>query len=98
MDMDQNEETKQPRRGRRRLTGVVESDKRDKTVKVVVNFLSKHRMYGKYIRRRTVVQAHDPENEARSGDTVELMECRPISKTKTWRLVKVVRRGVGATA
>lgn len=81
------------RRRRRTLEGVVASDRRDQSIKVVVNYLTKHKMYGKYIRRRTVVHAHDPRNEAHVGDTVEVMECRPISKTKTWRLVRVTRRG-----
>ena len=83
----------QKRHLRRTQTGVVESDKRDKTIKVVVNYLAKHKVYGKYVRRRTVIHAHDPGNEARAGDTVEVMECRPVSKTKSWRLVRVVRRG-----
>jgi small subunit ribosomal protein S17 len=83
----------QKRHLRRTLTGVVESDKRDKTIKVVVNYLAKHKVYGKYVRRRTVIHAHDPGNEAGVGDTVEIMECRPVSKTKSWRLVRVVRRG-----
>ena len=81
------------RRPRRTLEGVVASDRRDQSIKVVVNYLTKHKMYGKYIRRRTVVHAHDPRNEAHVGDTVEVMECRPISKTKSWRLVKITRRG-----
>lgn len=81
-------------RGKRPTTiGVVASDQADKTIKVVVNYLAKHPKYGKYLRRRTTLHAHDPKNEARRGDTVELMACRPISKTKTWRLVRVVRAG-----
>ena len=81
-------------RGRRVTTiGVVASDRRDKTIKVVVNYLTKHPKYGKYLRRRTTLHAHDPNNEAHVGDTVELMACRPISKTKTWRLVRVIRPG-----
>jgi small subunit ribosomal protein S17 len=75
--------------------GVVESDKRDKTRKVVVNFQAKHPKYGKYIRGRTVLQVHDEQNESRSGDTVEVVECRPLSKTKRWRLVRVVARSTG---
>lgn len=83
----------QKRQLRRTLTGVVETDKRDKSIKVVVDYLTKHKVYGKYVRRRTVIHAHDPKNEASVGDTVEVMECRPVSKTKSWRLVRVVRRG-----
>lgn len=85
--------TPKTRRPRKTLEGVVESDRRDKSIKVVVNYLTKHRMYGKFMRRRTAVHAHDPQNEARVGDTVELMECRPMSKTKSWRLVRITRRG-----
>ena len=72
--------------------GKVVSDKRDKTCKVVVNYLRKAPKYGKYVRRRTMYQVHDPSNEAHHGDTVEIAPCRPISKTKSWRLVKVVER------
>ena len=85
--------TPKTRRPRKTLEGVVESDRRDKSIKVVLNYLTKHRMYGKFMRRRTAVHAHDPQNEARVGDTVELMECRPMSKTKSWRLVRITRRG-----
>ena len=76
--------------------GVVESDKCDKTRKVVVNFLSKHPKYGKYVRRRTVLHVHDEGNESRAGDRVEVAPCRPISKTKHWRLVRVVEQGARA--
>jgi len=84
--------TTPPRRPRRTRVGVVTSDKRDKTVRVELNYTMKHPKYGKYIRRRTVVHAHDEHNAARVGDTVEIMECRPISKTKSWRLVRVLAR------
>lgn len=73
-------------------TGTVESDKRSKTRKVVVRFMAKHPKYGKYIRRRTVLHVHDENNESRTGDVVEVAQCRPISKTKNWRLVRVVER------
>ena len=75
-----------------RKTGVVESDSRDKTRKVVINYLSKHPKYGKYIRRRTVIHVHDEENISNVGDRVEITECRPISKTKTWAVTKVVEK------
>lgn len=71
--------------------GIVESDKRDKTRKVVVSFMAKHPKYGKYIRRRTVLHVHDEQNESHMGDTVEVVPCRPISKTKTWKLLRIVR-------
>ena len=76
--------------------GVVESDKRDKTRKVVISYLAKHPKYGKYVRRRTVLHVHDEANESKTGDTVEVVPCRPMSKTKSWRLSRVVKRGVGA--
>jgi small subunit ribosomal protein S17 len=72
--------------------GVVESDKRAQTRTVVVNYQSKHPKYGKYIAQRTVLQIHDEKNEARNGDIVEVAPCKPVSKTKTWRLVKIVER------
>lgn len=72
--------------------GVVESDRRDKTRKVVVRFQARHPKYGKYIKRRTVLHVHDESNESRLGDIVEVAQCRPISKTKSWRLVRVVER------
>lgn len=72
--------------------GVVESDKRTKTRKVVVRFLAKHPKYGKFMRRRTVLHVHDENNESRLGDTVEVEATRPISKTKFWKLVRVVEK------
>jgi small subunit ribosomal protein S17 len=91
--------TKTRKRGnRRRILGKVKSDKGDKTIKVVVNFVTKHALYGKYIRHRTSVHAHDPANEAREGDTVEVMECRPISKMKNWQLVRVITKANEAGA
>jgi small subunit ribosomal protein S17 len=80
-----------PERGNRRVvTGVVTSDKMNKTRRIEVPRLVKHPRYGKYVRRRTVCHAHDENNESRTGDTVEIMETRPISKLKHWRLVRVV--------
>jgi small subunit ribosomal protein S17 len=80
-------------RGRRRVeVGVVTSDKMNKTRRVEIPRLVKHQRYGKYIRRRTVCHVHDEGNESRMGDTVEIMETRPLSKTKNWRLVRVVKK------
>ena len=81
--------------GSPRRIGVVESDKRNKTRKVVIAYSGKHAKYGKYLRKRTVLQVHDEKNESRLGDRVEVAECRPISKTKSWVLVRVVEREVG---
>lgn len=84
-------------RGKRRVaTGVVTSDKMNKTRRVELPRLVKHPKYGKYIRRRTVCYAHDESNQSRMGDMVEIMECRPISKLKSWRVLKVVTQGQGA--
>ena len=76
----------------RTIEGVVASDKGDKTIKVVVNYQTKHPKYGKYLKRRTVLHAHDAKNEAREGDTVEIAECRPLSKTKHHRLLRIVQK------
>jgi small subunit ribosomal protein S17 len=76
----------------RTIQGVVASDKGDKTIKVVVNYQTKHPKYGKYLKRRTVLHAHDEKNEAKEGDTVQIAECRPLSKTKHHRLLKIVQR------
>ena len=76
----------------RTVVGVVASDKGNKTIKVVVNYQTKHPKYGKYLKRRTVLHAHDEKNEAREGDTVEIAECRPLSKTKHHRLLRIVQK------
>jgi small subunit ribosomal protein S17 len=76
----------------RTLQGRVVSSKMDKTVTVLVERQVQHPIYGKFIRRSTKVHAHDENNECQAGDTVIVEQCRPLSKTKTWRLVKVVER------
>ncbi len=76
----------------RTVIGVVASDKGDKTIKVVVNYQTRHPKYGKYLKRRTVLHAHDEKNDAKEGDTVEIAECRPLSKTKHHRLLRIVER------
>src|SRR5436190_22222644 len=81
-----------PRAQLRTVVGVVASDKGDKTIKVVVNYQTKHAKYGKYLKRRTVLHAHDEKNDAKEGDTVEIAESRPLSKTKHHRLVRIVER------
>lgn len=75
-----------------RKVGVVTSDTRDKSCKVEIQFSVKHEKYGKYIRRRTLIQAHDANNEVKLGDKVEIAECRPISKTKSWVVTRVVEK------
>ncbi|MBY0586180.1 30S ribosomal protein S17 [bacterium] len=75
---------------RRTVVGIVMSAKMDKTRRVDVPRLTKHEKYGKYIRRKTVCYVHDEENKSVEGDRVEIMECRPMSKLKRWRLVDIV--------
>ena len=83
-------ELKIPDRSPRRV-GIVESDARDKTRKVAIRYSVRHPKYGKYIRRRTRLQVHDEENVSKVGDRVEVAECRPISKTKSWVLLRVLK-------
>src|SRR5215470_13797434 len=86
-------ETKEPERAMlRTITGVVASDKGHKTIKVVVAYQTRHPKYGKFLKRRTVLHAHDEKNEAHEGDRVEIAECRPLSKTKHHRLLRIVRK------
>jgi small subunit ribosomal protein S17 len=80
-------------RGQRKVrTGVVVSNKMDKSIVVRVDRTMKHRLYKKVIRRSKKYMAHDPENTCKIGDTVRIMECRPLSSRKRWRLVEVVTR------
>src|SRR5215207_4707967 len=84
------------RGARRTAIGVVTSDKMNKTRRVEIPRLVKHPRYSKYIRRRTICHVHDENNESKQGDMVEIVESRPYSKTKHWRLVRVVRPVGGA--
>jgi small subunit ribosomal protein S17 len=80
-------------RGKRRLeVGVVTKDKMNKTRRVEIPRLVKHPRYGKYIRRRTICYVHDEQNASHVGDTVEIMETRPLSKMKNWRLVRIITK------
>ena len=76
----------------RALIGEVVSDKGDKSMTVMVERRIKHPLYKKYIRRSTKLHAHDEENTCRIGDTVSIVQCRPLSKTKAWRLNQVIER------
>jgi small subunit ribosomal protein S17 len=80
------------RKQRRTLIGVVTRDKMQKTPRVEIPRLVKHPRYGKYIKRRTICYMHDEQNETHQGDTVEIMETRPLSKLKSWRLVRIVKK------
>ena len=87
------EQVQQAERGKRRVeVGVVTRDKMNKTRRVEIPRLVKHPRYGKYIKRRTICYVHDEQNESRRGDTVEIMETRPLSKMKNWRLLRIVTK------
>ena len=75
---------------KRSKVGRVVSDKADKTVTVKLERLVKHPLYGKYIKRSTKVHAHDENNSCGEGDLVKIAECRPLSKTKSWRVVEIL--------
>jgi small subunit ribosomal protein S17 len=79
-------------KSRRRLTGRVVSDKMDKTVTVLVERKVKHALYGKYVSRSQKYHAHDEKNEYRPGDLVTIEECRPLSSTKSWMVVRLVEK------
>ncbi len=78
----------------RTVSGRVLSSKMNKTITVVVDRQVAHPLYGKFVRRRTKLHAHDENNDCKEGDLVLIEECRPLSKTKTWRLVKVLEKAV----
>lgn len=77
---------------KRTRVGKVISNKADKSVTVLLERQVKHPLYGKYMRRSTKVHAHDENNECGEGDTVAIAECRPMSKTKSWRVVEILER------
>ena len=79
---------------RKTMTGTVLSDKMDKTVVVAVETSVSHKMYGKTVKRTYKLKAHDENNECQKGDKVEVMETRPLSKDKRWRVVKVVEKAI----
>jgi small subunit ribosomal protein S17 len=77
----------------RTVTGRVVSNKMDKTVTVLIERKVKHPIYGKYIRRSWKLHVHDEQNACQEGDLVSIEQCRPVSKTKAWRLVDIIERG-----
>ena len=76
------------------VTGVVISNSGDKSIKIAIDFKVRHPKYGKYVRHRTKLAVHDERNQAGVGDVVEVVECRPYSKTKSWRFVRVLKKTV----
>lgn len=83
-------------RRRASKVGVVVSDKADKTVVVRVDRIVRHKMYKRYVRKAATFMAHDEDNQAKIGDTVEIVESRPLSARKRWRMRRIVKRGQGA--
>ena len=77
---------------RKERTGVVTSNKMDKSITVAVKWKEKHPIYGKFVNKTKKYHAHDEKNECNIGDTVRIMETRPLSKTKRWRLVQIIER------
>lgn len=96
----ENQQSQETAVRRQKRVGEVTSTGGEKTIRVVVDNLVKHAKYGKFIHRRTKVAVHDPLSAAKLGDTVEIVPCRRISKSKSWRLVRVVRSAstAGTTA
>ena len=80
---------------RKHRSGIVVSDKMDKTVTVLIERRVKHPIYGKYVTKSTKLKAHDENNECKSGDVVTIEESRPLSKSKSWTLVKIDERATG---
>ncbi|MCW3060445.1 MAG: ribosomal protein [Capsulimonas sp.] len=85
-------ETEETRNRRKIRIGVVSSDKMEKTIVVTINNLVRHPIYGRTVKRNKKFKVHDENNDAHIGDTVEIMETRPLSKEKCWRLVRVTER------
>jgi small subunit ribosomal protein S17 len=77
---------------KKEFAGIVKSDKMNKTIVVSIETLALHPLYKKYVKRAKKVKAHDERNEAKTGDRVRVIECRPISKEKCWRLVEILER------
>ena len=77
---------------RKTRTGLVTSDKMDKTITIAVKWKEKHPIYGKFVNKTKKYHAHDEKNECNIGDTVKIMETRPLSKLKRWRLVEIIER------
>ena len=88
----QTPETEEARTRRKVRVGVVSSDKMQKTVVVTINNLVRHPVYGRFQKQSKKLKAHDENNDAHIGDTVEIMETRPLSKDKCWRVTRIVER------
>jgi small subunit ribosomal protein S17 len=89
---EENTAVKTVRSGKKEFTGIVKSDKMEKTIVVSVQTTALHPLYKKYVVRTKKLKAHDEKNEAKAGDRVRVVECRPISKEKCWKLVEILER------
>jgi small subunit ribosomal protein S17 len=78
--------------GKKEFVGIVKSDKMDKTIVVAIETTTLHQLYKKYVKRVKKVKAHDETNDAKTGDRVRVIECRPISKEKCWKLAEILER------
>ncbi|MFT7659986.1 MAG: small subunit ribosomal protein S17 [Gammaproteobacteria bacterium] len=92
MTTEKQIETPADTKAQRAVQGSVVSSKMDKSITVLIERQVKHPLYKKFIRRSTKLHAHDEQNECNEGDTVIIEECRPLSKTKSWRLVEVISK------
>lgn len=92
VEMNQTLESSQATKTSKTLVGKVVSNKMNKSIVVMIERKVQHPLYGKYVRKSSKLSAHDENNECLEGDTVAIAECRPISKTKSWRLDKVLER------
>ncbi|HEX9625459.1 MAG TPA: 30S ribosomal protein S17 [Acidiferrobacterales bacterium] len=90
--MSEDQSTSNPRT----VTGRVVSNRMNKTITVLVERRVRHPLYGKFIRRSTKLHAHDENNDCGEGDLVQIQECRPLSRTKTWKLIKVLEKAPAA--
>jgi small subunit ribosomal protein S17 len=87
-----SEQTATALSGKKEFIGIVKSNKMDKTIVVSIETLTLHPLYKKYVKRAKKVKAHDEKNEAKTGDRVRVIECRPLSKEKCWKLVEIIER------
>jgi len=85
-------QTTKTKSGKKEFIGIVKSDKMEKTIVVSIETLTLHPLYKKYVKRVKKVKAHDEKNEAKIGDRVRVIECRPISREKCWKLAEVIER------
>jgi len=85
-------QTTKKKSGKKEFIGIVKSDKMDKTIVVSIETLTLHPLYKKYVKRVKKVKAHDEKQDAKIGDRVRVIECRPISKEKCWKLVEIIER------